>query len=98
MNLEGEVLGLVPNKVCIGGAEASDEDDHSGDDLANVLPGMRVAINEGTTPRPNRIRQLSLTCCMPAPMATATVWLNGMQKQFVPTHRPRTAVGASSVM
>jgi hypothetical protein len=32
--------------VCTGGAKASDEDDYCGDDQANVLLGIGVAINE----------------------------------------------------
>ena len=45
-NLEGEVLGLVPTKVCVGGAEAGDEDNDSGDDQADILLRIGVAINE----------------------------------------------------
>ena len=45
-NLESEVLGLIPTKVCVGGAEAGDEDDDSGDDQAEIFLGIVVAIKE----------------------------------------------------
>ena len=48
-NFKSEVLGLVPTQMCVGGAEASDEDDNSGDDKADVFLRIDIATNKNVS-------------------------------------------------